>query len=631
MNFTLLRFSFLALGLNWAMGAYALVLDSEVKSPALNMFIHEVEKALPKSFKADIDQRLKISFVEFNGEKSIDPQRVCSLEKGSAHSYGAAHHFFDQIELHAGFLPIIEAAYRGDVAIALGCSHKDLYTLAKGALIHEIAHFYDRHTHKRLSGRTIGKPGPRAHRRGKRAYESAQKNHFSSIPTYGYIAGWKLNSASSSKLKMKHRKVVQSPDFYEYQSIEENFAVNTQFFLLDPDYQCRRPSQYEFMAKEFEHRPFPERNCGDDITVPILKNNRLVLERINPHHIRDVHYLFAGEADSLMSRWGHSMFRFSVCPPELSDRRCRIDSRKNFSLNFTGFIPGLDIQALDGLVGNYDSVVTISPLSTILNQYNVGEMRDVFSYPIQMSQKEKLRFIKLAAQRAWGYMGSYKFLSNNCADESLDFLKAVMWSPKIQNSYVTTPLGLRDELESLGLIKTFSMERAQEERRKSRYFPSKMLSIKKALRLLGMEEKDANAYFDSPVAQRKKFAKTLKSSAAIWNLVIVEGHMLSSLQEQLKNKTLKFLKEQSSLDPQIDKQLKLLSADHITSIKRSRLSYGIPLAGEKLIATGEKVDVATVVKGLEHFSKDVFKNEKEEIEELKNFIKELGQLSQTLN
>ncbi|MCO4756127.1 MAG: DUF4105 domain-containing protein, partial [Bacteriovoracaceae bacterium] len=548
---------------------HGLEIKADSKEDAVIQFIEEVAAKLPDSVKKDIPGTIKLSFKKFNDEDSIEPDRVCSTKQKTAQRYGSAYINKGKIELHAGFLKPIRNYQAGKSVAKLNCPQKDLYTLAQGALIHELAHFYDFKTHDRKSDRVV-RQIPRGNPNPYQSYEDVHKNNFSSIPTYAFINGWRFVSPKSRSPKMKHRKVSYSPDFYEYQDLKENFAVNFQFFLLDEDYQCRRPAQYEFMSKELAHRPFAYKKCEEEVTVPLLVDNKLRLEKINPSHIRDVHYLYAGESDAMMSRWGHSMFRFTVCPPEVKDRRCLLDPRYNFVLNFTGFIPGLEINNYDGLVGNYDSVISITKLSPTLKQYTKGENREVFSYPLNITKEQKRRFINLAMQRVWGYMGSYKFLTNNCATESLDFLKAIVWDSKVQNSNAKTPVGMREVLDEIGLIDMFEEQEYKEKRKKHQYFPSAMEKVEKSLERYTSAFNELKDVGELSTEQRLVLAEQIKDPQLAANMVIVEANTFDYLSQSLLTKKLNFLKEQKSSEPLVKTMLDFLKVDHISSIERDR-------------------------------------------------------------
>ncbi len=594
-----------------AFSAHSLELSIDVDNKAVEAFIKDVESTLPQAVKTDISKKLKISFKEFFGETEIDPERVCSRTKARAQRYGAAYLNFDKIELHAGFLNAIRDKYNGDKVTGLECGHLDVYSLAKGALIHELAHFYDYATFERKYERDVWQTKRANPKKPYLTYNEIHKNNFSSIPTYGFINGWRFDGSRSRSLENKHSKVNHSPDIYEYQDIKENFAVNFQFFLLDPEYKCRRPVQYEFLSKELNHIPFAGVNCNDIVRVPILIDGKIKIQTINKAHIRDVYYLFAGEAESMMSRWGHSMFRFTVCPPDLSDMRCKIDKRYNYVLNFTGFIPGLDIDMVDGLIGNYDSVVSISKLEDTIPQYTINEERNLYSFPMDLNSKEKERFINLAIQRVWNYIGTYKFISNNCATESLDFLKGIVWDNDFQNLKVSTPLGLKEVMDEVGMIRDFKEDEFKAQKRQHHFFPSNAQMVNFATNKI---EKYLNGKKLESVQIEELLSSISHDQRLAWNLTILEGQKAKTMNEALLKKKINYLKKKAESDPALAKKVKLLYADHVKTVVRNRTSYGIPLDTDATVAPYQDLDLSKVVSSLDDYLGDTFEVEEKAME-----------------
>ena len=97
---------------------------------------------------------------------------------------------------------------------------------ALAAVIHELAHFYDRTPQGRLS-------------RDPRLLD---------------LAGWQV-SPMRLGLRTSHNAFSdRSPDRYELESPVEFVAVNLEYFLLDPAYACRRPALYRYFAAHFGQR-----------------------------------------------------------------------------------------------------------------------------------------------------------------------------------------------------------------------------------------------------------------------------------------------------------------------------------------------------------------------------------------
>ena len=111
------------------------------------------------------------------------------------------------IHLHTGFVPVILDP--GRFSQSYPCQHGSTYRLAQATLLHEVSHVYD------------------------------HLNHVSESPEFQVIAHRRNG-------KLLTRYTGRSPDTYELSSAEEQFAVNFEYFMMDPEFSCRRPtfSQY---------------------------------------------------------------------------------------------------------------------------------------------------------------------------------------------------------------------------------------------------------------------------------------------------------------------------------------------------------------------------------------------------
>src|SRR6185295_13536115 len=106
---------------------------------------------------------------------------------------------------------------------------------ALAAVIHELAHFYDR----------------------------TPQGQLSRDPRLLDLAGWQV-SPMRFGLRTSHNAFSdRSPDRYELTSPVEFVAVNLEYFLLDPAYACRRPALERYFAAHFGSVP-PQAKCAPD-------------------------------------------------------------------------------------------------------------------------------------------------------------------------------------------------------------------------------------------------------------------------------------------------------------------------------------------------------------------------------
>ena len=150
---------------------------------------------------------------------------------------------------------------------------------ALAAVIHELAHFYDR----------------------------APQGRVSRDPRLLDLAGWQV-SPMRLGLRIKNNAFRdRSPDRYELTSAVEFVAVNLEYFLLDPAYACRRPDLYRYFAARLGSLP-PQADCAPDFVYLQVGADASLppVLQLDPDRIYAVEYLLAEGNDRPMSRWGHS-------------------------------------------------------------------------------------------------------------------------------------------------------------------------------------------------------------------------------------------------------------------------------------------------------------------------------------
>ena len=312
------------------------------------------------------------------------------------------------------------------------------------AVIHELAHFYDRTPRGRLS-------------RDPRLLD---------------LAGWQVSPMRFGLRISNNDFRDRSPDRYELASPVEFVAVNLEWFLLDPAYACRRPALYRYFAAEFLSMP-PRAECAPDIVYlqvgtdaslpPVLK--------LDPARVYAVEYLFAEGNERPMSRWGHSMLRLVICAPQRAPGPdCRLDLQYHQVLSFRAFIDDVQISSWRGLTGSYPSRLYVLPLAQVIEEYTRIELRGLQSIPLQLSLAEIADLLERAARLHWSYDGHYYFLSNNCAVETFKLLHDGV--PRLAGEDLSsiTPTGLLRRLERAGIADAAVLEDRVEALRLGYYF-----------------------------------------------------------------------------------------------------------------------------------------------------------------
>lgn len=380
------------------------------------------------------------------------------------------------------------------------CGHRNYYQLARASVIHELVHIYDlknlrpfedinhieckktRPPHQKGSSKEMG---PRCILEQK---NSQRKTTISELISFKKLSNWNLSLFGNSA---KNTFSKRSPDYYEYKNLKEHFAVNMEFFLLDPNYACRRPSYYDYFKNKFSHTPFPQVDCR--VFTKVELDDKELIADLDPQRIYRIDYLLASKGESLISGFGHSMFRVVLCAPfrqEVSSK-CLDDKLHHVVLSYRANVTDVKSNVLKGLTGGYDSILFMLSFSDVLKEYNTGELRDLYSIPLELNQTQKESFIHRSLETYWQYRGQYKFVTENCATESLELLQASLPEHKITVDGSLTPYGLVDAFIENGLVKEENFSSSKVAREQGMFYPSdKEMLNKVKTGFFGDEEKD---------------------------------------------------------------------------------------------------------------------------------------------
>jgi hypothetical protein len=296
---------------------------------------------------------------------------------------------------------------------------------ALAAVIHELAHFYDR----------------------------TPQGRFSRDPRLLDLAGWQI-SPMRLGLRSSHNAFSdRSPDRYELSSPVEFVAVNLEYFLLDPAYACRRPALYGYFSARFGSAPRQAECAPDFVYLQAGADTDLSpLLQLDPDRVYAVDYLLAEGNEQAMSHWGHSMLRLVVCAPgRVRGPDCRFDLQYHRVLSFRAFVGDVQISSWRGLTGSYPSRLYVLPLEQVIEEYTKVELRGLQSIPLQLDPAEIAALLERTARLHWSYDGRYYFLSNNCAVETFKLLHDGV--PRLAGERLAsiTPTGLLSRLQRAGI------------------------------------------------------------------------------------------------------------------------------------------------------------------------------------
>ncbi|WP_295923407.1 DUF4105 domain-containing protein [uncultured Xanthomonas sp.] len=365
---------------------------------------------------------------------------------------------------------------------------------ALAALLHELAHFYDR----------------------------SAAGHLSSDPRLLDLAGWQVSPMRLGLRRGQNGFTERSPDRYELQSPAEFVAVNLEHFLLDPDYACRRPALARYFAARLAWTPPASACAPGQVFVQDPLADAAALLQVDPARIYAVDYLLAEGNAQPMSHWGHSMLRLVICAPGRPlGPACRLDLAEHRVLSFRAFVDDVQISNLRGLTGSYPSRLFVLPLRQVVDDYTQVQLRGLQSLPLRLSREEIAALLERAAQLHWSYDGRYYFLSNNCAVETYALLHDGV--PRLAAAHLSgiSPTGLRRRLVRAGIADASVFDDADAAVRDGYFFPAasahfaQMFAVARGS--LALPARNADAWLDLPAAQRAPWLERgdLRASAAL--------------------------------------------------------------------------------------------------------------------
>lgn len=388
--------------------------------------------------------------------------------------------FDGQILLNQRWLDALVQA--DDQALPAGRQHDTLQQELQATLIHELAHFYDRgqfwseeeRRHARFCGQqhsSLGPVGLPAECQG----NSQRQFTLSDDPRLLELAGWPARIGGRGEVERQNDQYLRTPDDYELSNPREFVAVNLEYFLLDPEYRCRRPALHDFFTSHFGWAPSDSTDCAPGLSFVNggLDLDRPALGRLDPERIYQVHYLLAEPDGALVSRWGHSMLRVVMCAPgRPKGPECLMDLEHHLVLSFRAFVDDVQLSSWDGLTGAYPSRLFMLPLSQVVDEYTKIELRSLQSLPLRLTREQQISLVQRAAEMHWAYDGTYYFVSNNCAVETLKLLRSGTDRLDIRRMETVTPTGLRALLQYAGLVDESVVQDHAEALRQGYYFDS---------------------------------------------------------------------------------------------------------------------------------------------------------------
>lgn len=444
-----------------------------------------------------------------------------------------------------------------DIPNIPGRQHPTLRMELKATLIHELAHLYDRgrfwetderqllrycRNRERVQG-NVGLPGEC---RG----QTDRQFTLSDAPRWLDLAGWPQQAGRRGLRESVNAQHLRSPDTYELHSPQEFTAVNLEYFLLDPLYSCRRPALASYLSRHFAWTPAHTQSCATEL--PYL-NARLDSEGpglawLDPERIYEVHYLLAEPDESWAGRWGHSMLRLVICAPgRPRGAACMLDLQHHMVLSYRAFVDDVQLSSWDGLTGVYPSRLFILPLQRVIDEYTRTELRSLSSVPIRLSREQVTGLAVQATTQHWSYDGTYYFVSNNCAVETLKLLRSGSNQPQLVDLDSQTPYGLLQLLEARNLADTQPLQNPHEARRLGYQFDSYQWRYQQLFSIardhLQLPQPDSNDWLALDAGQRRPWLKRADLRPAAALLVLEDAALRRHVQQIQHDLKLRYFSE----------------------------------------------------------------------------------------
>jgi hypothetical protein len=562
-----------------------------------NEFFAEATALLPTAMKEAIGPHLKVKFADFSPEGSFEAGSMLPLpncgqgdeyaDQGS-HIYAAYNLVSGEILLNKRFL--YDILLKDDPERTFSCGHKSMYRLALAAIIHETAHRYDalnlRDARQKAEYESFGS--------GWATYGWSLYNDFlrettvSTRESFKKLVHW---NDSSFKSKSKNKNLAAVPDPYEVSSLAEEFAVNLEYFLLDPDYGKRRPSYHHYFSQLFA---LPVVDMQPNLRIPGLGPDGEA-EAIDPARVYAVELLLAEAGRSLASRFGHLMLRLVVCAPSYHEadgtfvpamplgEECLKHHKHDIVINYAAELDGAHAELLKGLTGGYRSTVSISPYTKVRDEYVFNKNRNLSSFMVFLTREQISTVVHRAVEDYWSYAGKYRFFSNNCAVEARELLQAVIGEGAFLYSSGKTPYAVVESLVAAGLAD------AEPTVVDSRF--ALKLASRLALLQPDASEQDAMDFFHlSPQARQQSYHSWSKKSedrsplvrAQLYRDILgLESFIRQRIRVEYESKKpkilLEFIGNPAYAELPVLKQIHQLIAEANKNPVKTNDGYGIPL------------------------------------------------------
>jgi hypothetical protein len=276
---------------------------------------------------------------------------------------------------------------------------------------------------------------------------------FSNRVSFRNQLGWFGSSLNASMKNISPKRYPESDIFFNK---EHAFATHFSFYVTDSNYACRYPSMNEF----FNDITLSNKNSSCTLHSKIRKHEgKREFSDISPDKVKRIDYFLASPGEDMSSGHGHAMLRLVLCPEDFEpsdynletqkdiENFCAGDIRDDLIVSFRASVDDIKLSYLKGFFGGYPSVMFMMDPSKVIQEYVQKEMRNLYSIPLKLSNKERSRLTLKILEDYWTYQGDYQFLTSNCATETRDLLRSVVQTPWYSMQDSIKPLSIAIDLE----------------------------------------------------------------------------------------------------------------------------------------------------------------------------------------
>lgn len=540
----------LSLGLVVLSGALSAA-TVEIKGPQLLKDVsEEVLRSLPDNYLQAISKKITVKEETFKSDALLTSD-LCDLHEDV--KFGSTRNL--EISISSKLISLAETN-----EAAFNCGHGSFRNMLKAVIIHELTHVKD------------------------------NKERISTDPDFQRIVGMKKVSRNSKKKLMNQNHAI-SPDSYEFANLEESLAVNTEYLILDPQYECRKPATANFLSKRLgiPLKGKCETNYKVLVQSAYPEDNYLSATSIDPKRIYQIHYLFAGKGRAMMSRWGHAMFRLIVCAPHRKQTgpECLKDVSHHLALSYRAYMSDINISYSKGISGGYPSQLFIFRFLEVQQEYTKYELRDLYSVPLKLNDEQKKDFLDLAIERYWTYQGKYYFIDNNCGTEALKHLQVSLMPEEEKLISSITPLKIYKDLlkhrANLADGEEFLIQSQFEELNESYQFLRKYLPSfsKKSMSsfLKKTKARDRLQDYEHIISSTRAMNPILRKQIAL-KISHFERFLAARFFMELPKKVMKLIDKDLSLKEEVMRMGESLKLQSMQPWEVVKARYGAPLISE---------------------------------------------------